>query len=199
MTATTRTIEPTQITKGERVAWTKSYDDYSAAEYSLEYRFRGITGGAGFNVTATADGADFDAAITAVQSATMTAGTYEWQPWLTQIGTATNTFVAPGGGGRLTVKDGFPTGTTTAVDTRSTAKKIMDAIDTALLTSATDADVIEYEISTGAGTRKVKRSREDAMKTRSYYATIYANEQARERMKNGGSFGTTYGVRFFDE
>lgn len=198
MTLPTRTTEPSAITKGERIEWTKSYDDFSAEDYTLEYRFRGT--GTGFNVSATADGAAFVAAITAAQSTTMTPGRYEWQPWLTEIGVATNTFLAPGGGGRINVKAGFVTGTTTTTETRSVARQIVDAIDAAFLASETSlSDVIEYEISTPAGSRRVKRSREEALKLRDKYAKIADAEDRKERTRKGGSFGTQIGVRFFDE
>jgi hypothetical protein len=86
---------------------------------------------------------------------------------------------------------------TTTVETRSSAKQIVDAIDTALLTSA--SDVIEYEISTPAGSRRVKRSRKEATDTRNYYASIVDREAAIARAKNGGSFFQSADIKFIDQ
>jgi hypothetical protein len=178
-----RQIEPTVVTKGERVEWAKSYSDYSAATYTLEYRFRSSVG-PGVNVTATADGSEFNAVLTAGQSATLEAGIWYWQAWLTESGDVTNTFIA--GSGRITVKEGFGTTPTSAVDMRSVAKQTLDSIDAALLAFA-GSNVQEYEISTPAGTRRVKRSSTtDLLTMRKHFAGIVGREIAMERVRNGG-------------
>lgn len=183
-----RTTEPTQIAKGERINWTKSIDDYPATEYGLEYRIRG--NGPGFDVTATADGDDFNASITAAQSLTMIAGErYRWQAWLTETADTANTWLFAEGA--VEVKTGFVADDTAAIDLRSVAKQSLDAINATLLNKATN-DQLEYEISTPAGTRKLKRIPiKDLMDLRSYYANIVRNERAAERVRNGGTFGRT--------
>lgn len=184
MSTTTRTTEPTQLRQGERIAWTRSYDDYSAADYDLEYRFR-TDAGNGFNVTAVADGADFDAEITAAVSLAAKAGNYTWQAWLTEQATATNTFCV--GEGRMTLSRGFASGNKAAIDLRSAAKIALDAINAAIAEKAS-ADQLEYEITTPAGSRKVKRmSMKDLLDAQRHYATIVSQELARERAKQGKS------------
>jgi len=182
-----RETEPTQIRKGEQIAWTRSFADYPATEYTLEYRFRGQPG-VGINVTATANGVDYDAVITtALSNAFGATGRFEWQAWLTEIADTTNTFVVASG--RVTVLVGFASGSTAAVDMRSTAKQILDALNAAI-TNRASATHLEYEISTPVGSRKIKNMTYQELTTaRSYWAGIVARENAAERVRNGGSFG----------
>ena len=180
-----RTTEPTEIRRGERLEWTKSYSDYSAADYDLQYRFRGV--GAPIDVDATADGTEFEAAITAAQSATLGVGKYQWQAWLTEQADATNTFIA--GEGTMNVRQGFVEGEANTVDLRSTAKQIVDALEAALLGSA-GREQMEYEIETPVGRRKIRyMSRSEQMSFLKYYKQIVAKENAAERIRNGGKFG----------
>jgi len=193
---TTRITEPTTITRGERVAWTRTFDDYSAAEYNLEYRFRSSVG-PGFDVDATADGADFDAVITAAVSLAAGAGVYTWQAWLTEQASATNTFIADSG--EMTLKAGFVSGTVAATDTRSDAKIALDAINAAISGKAT-ADILEYEVATPAGSRKVKRmSMTDLIAAQKHFAAIVNAENTRERMRKGGPFAQRIGLRMYEE
>lgn len=187
-----RKTEPTLITQGERIAWTRTFDDYPADEYTLEYRFRG--NGTGFDVTGTADGIDFDAIVPATASLAATIGKYRWQAWLTEIADSTNKNMILEG--TVEMLRGFASGTTTAIDMRSTAKQILDEIDAKLLSSAGE-DVIEYEFSTPAGTRKVKR-RSDLLTIRKEYARIVSNEILRDQLRNGGTFGKQVKGRIFD-
>lgn len=192
---TTRVTEPTQITQGERVAWTKTLDDYSAALYTLSYRFRGGDG-PGFNVTATASGTDFAAVIAADVSIKAKPGVHKWQAWLTLNSDSTKTFIV--GEGQTTVKRGFASDTSAAIDLRSPAKKALDSIDAAMEAFAT-SDVLEYEITTPAGSRRVKRSaRADLLNLRKYYAGVVAREDAAERARTTGKFGKSVNVRVYD-
>ena len=184
---TTRTTEPTRVTQGEQIDWTRRFCDYPATEWTLEYRFRSAAG-TGLDVEATADGSDHNVVIAADQSDNFTVtGRHRWQAWVTEIADATNTFVV--GEGVVDVRAGFVSGTATAVDERSTAKKIVDALEAALLNSAS-REQLEYEISTPAGTRRVKfMSRKEQTDLLQYYKGIVARELAAERVRNGGRFG----------
>jgi len=192
----TRTTEPTTITQGDRVAWSKSISDYSAALYTLEYRFR-TDAGPGFNVTATADGTDFDAAITAAVSLAAAKGRYTWQAWITEIAAATNTFTVASG--EMTIKQGFASATTAAVDLRTPAKITLDAINAAI-SGQTTANIQEYEIATPAGSRKIKRmSMSDLLAAQKHYAAIVSQENARERAKQGKSLIQQASVVMYDK
>ncbi|HNU06434.1 MAG TPA: hypothetical protein PKO33_01630 [Pyrinomonadaceae bacterium] len=191
-----RSTEPREIRVGERIAWTRTFSEYPATEYGLEYRFRG--NGTGINVTGAADGDAFDCEITAAQSATLLAGeTYEWQAWLTETADATNTWIAASG--TIDVKAGFSSGITTAVDLRSDAKIILDAINATILNKAT-SDQLEYEIATPAGSRKLKRmGLKELTDARKIFAEIVARERAAERVKRGGKFGRTVLGRLWED
>ncbi len=181
-----RETEPTTIIKGERIEWTRSYCDFSAEDYTLEYRFRGA--GAGIDVNATADGTAFNAVITKTASAGFgAAGKYRWQAWLTEIADANNTFVV--GEGVVTVKAGFDTASQAAVELRTPEKIALDAINAALANAAT-SDQMEYEISTPTGSRRIKRiSRTELITLQKHYAAIVSRQNLQERLANGGRFG----------
>ena len=185
-----RTIEPTIITTREAVEWTKNYTDYPASQWQLNYYFRGP--GTGFNVVwgteITADGDDFVISVPGSRTDNVdVAGKYKWQAWVTEIADTDNKICV--GSGYVDIRFGFDPETQAAVETRSLAKQIVDSVDAAMLAFST-SDVQEYEISTPAGTRKVKRSDRVAMKDlRKEYASIVAREVAIERGRNTGVFG----------
>lgn len=183
---TVRTIEPTQITTGGTVEWTRVFSDYPADEWTLQYRFRGP--GEGFNIDAEQNADDpekFDAVIDPADTEDVdTAGRYTWEAWVTNIADPTIIKLAASPG-RVMIAIGFDADETETVETRSVNRIILDSIDAAMLAFAT-SDVLEYEISTPAGTRKVKRSdKTQLLKMRDLYATLVANERARERGRNG--------------
>jgi len=203
MTATVRTTEPTTITTREEVHWTKSFADYPATLWQLNYYFRGPgTGeGTGFNAVwateVTADGDDFSITVAGTKTDDITvAGVYLWQAWVTEIADSTNKKMILSG--RTNVLLGFDPADLT-VDVRTPAKIALDTIDAALLAfSSTNAQ--EYEITTPAGSRRVKRSAtSELLSLRKYWAGIVALEQAKERMKNGGPFAQRIGIRVYDE
>lgn len=175
---------PSAVTQGERVEWSKSYSDYPATEYDLTYRFRGP--GIGVDIDATADDEDFDVEITAAQSTALaTTGDYQWQAWLTEIADTDNTFMVDSG--TIAVLPGFAAANVAAVDLRSNAQKTLDSIDAALLAFGT-SDVLEYEIETPAGRRKVKRSDKVHLTSMRKDAAIRVSmERTKRRVQNGGS------------
>jgi hypothetical protein len=183
---TTRTTEPTRITTGDTVEWTRTFPAYPADEWTLQYRFRGP--GEGFNIDAEQNADDarkFDVTIDPADTEDVdTAGTYKWEAWVTNIAdnTITKLAVPPG---YVQIFLGFDADATDAIETRSAAKIMLDAIDAALLAFAT-SDVTEYEISTPAGSRRVRRSDKVQLNTdRKYWAGIVTNEIARENARNG--------------
>lgn len=179
-----RTTEPTQLAQGERIAWTLSLS-YSATDYTLAYRFRGdASTAAGWTVDVDADGSNFDVTLTIGTSVAV--GNYQYQAWLTEIADPTNTFIAREG--RLKIVEGFGSTETGVFETRSTARQALDAIDAALASKAS-ADQLEYEITTPAGSTRVKRMPiTDLLKAREHYAVIVAREVARERARSTGKF-----------
>jgi hypothetical protein len=200
MTATVRTIEPTQITTREAVHWTKSYSDYPASLWNLNYYFRGP--GTGFDALwateVTADGDDFDILVPADTTDNVTvAGLYTWQAWVTEDADTDNVIMV--GSGRTKIVIGFDPASVTTVETRTPAKIMLDTIDAALL-AFNGENVQEYEITTPAGSRRVKRGDQDKLREdRKYWATIVTNEYARENARNGKPVMTNIQMRVYDE
>jgi hypothetical protein len=181
-----RQTEPTVITQGEALEWEKSFCDFPSDEYTLQYRFRGP--GTGFNEDATAqDDGSFLATVTAANTLAMSTGRYQWQAWLTEIADSTNSQMIAEG--VVDVRRGFADDQLGTIDLRTPAKIALESIDAAMAAFAT-SDVQEYEISTPAGTRRVKRSaRADLLSLRKHYAMIVARETAAERGRNTGKYG----------
>lgn len=197
---TTRTIEPTRITAGDTIEWTRNFCDYPADEWTLQYRFRGP--GEGFNIDAdqNADNpAKFDVVIDPADTEDVdTAGSYKWEAWVTNIADSTITKLAVPAG-YVQISLGFDSDTTDTIETRSPAKIMLDTIDAAMLAFAT-SDVVEYEITTPAGSRRVKRSdKSQLISERKYWAGIVTNEIAREGARNGKPLMSSINMVMYDE
>lgn len=197
---TTRKIEPTQITTGDTTEWTRTFCDFPADEWTLQYRYRGP--GEGFNIDADQNADDpkkFDVVIDPADTEDVdTAGVYIWEAWVTNIADNTITKLAVPAG-RVTITLGFDADSTDTLETRSKAKIMLDSIDAALLAFAT-SDVQEYEISTPAGSRRVRRSdKTELTSQRKYWAGIVENELARERARNGKPLMQSIQMRVYDE
>jgi hypothetical protein len=192
-----RTTEPTTVTQGEQAEWKRSFCGFPATEWTLEYRFRGL--GPGADVAGVADGTAFITTLLASQTLPFVVGQYRWQAWVTEAADATNKEMIAEGG--LTVEQGFVSGETGDIDLRTTAKKILDSIDAAILAAGEGdmTDILEYEITTPAGNRHVKRTtRADLLALRDKYAGIVSRENLAERVKNGGPFAKSVKVRMFE-
>jgi hypothetical protein len=188
-----RETEPTVLTQGESVTWRREFCDFPATAWTLEYRFRGP--GPGFDVAATEDGNAFEATITPARSSAARPGNYIWQAWATNIADTNVKQLADAG--ITTVKLGFVNGQTGDMDLRTPARIMLDTLDAALYASGS-ADVIEYEIATPAGSRRVKReSRESVTSQRKYWAGVVAAEVRREETRRTGKIGRRRDVRFY--
>ncbi|MDQ3819793.1 MAG: hypothetical protein M3362_19260 [Acidobacteriota bacterium] len=182
------TFEPTEITAGETLKWTKTLEDYPASQgYTLKYYFRGA--GTGFDVTATADGDGFSVTVTAITTSAMTPGAYYWQAEISKNG---EKFIVDSG--EVTVLAGLSaTSTSTTDDARSPAKKIIDAIDAYFAGGAAAKAVQEYQI----GNRMMRNIPDtEKIKLREYYAKLYARERRAQRIKQGAPYLKTIMVRF---
>jgi hypothetical protein len=174
---------PSPVKQGERVEWEWTLCDYPSDEYTLQFRFRGPGTGFDVNATADADGGDGYDAFKAFGTS-LTAGVWAWQAWVTEIADATNTFMVDDG--IITIETGFAAAGTGTFETRSAAKIALDTIDAALL-AFSSSDVLEYEITTPAGSRRVKRSDKSQLMTlRKHWAMVVSMERTRDRLQNGG-------------
>ena len=166
--------EPTAIVAGTTVKWTASFPDYPASAWALSYALRSANDS--LNVSTTANGNDFDAVISATDSATLSPGRYAWQAIVTN---GSETYVAADGFLTVTV---LLSGAAT-FDPRTQNEKNLDALD-AVIAGKASADVLEYTIN---GRQLRRYPIKDLIALRNHYAALVAAEKAALRNRNGGS------------
>lgn len=170
------TTEPARVRAGDTVTWRKSLAEYPAsAGWTLYYRLINAT--AKIDITSTASGADH---LVSVAKATddWVAGDYVLVAW---VADGTDRVSLPGG--RITVQPDLAAVSAAGYDSRTQAKKMLDAIDAALLSlsSGERLAVVEAEV---AG-RRLKYNFENLMKLRNLYAAQVRAEEAAERAQAG--------------
>lgn len=135
MTATT---EPGRVTAGDTVSWLKTLSAYPASDgWLLAYTL--INAGGKITLQATASGDDHLVSASASTTAAWASGAYTWQAAVSK------------GGERFTVGKGVividpDLAAATTMDTRSSARKALDAIDGLLETYGSKAYLQGYEI-----------------------------------------------------
>lgn len=170
------TTEPARVRAGDTVTWRKSLADYPAtAGWVLSYRL--INAAGKIDIVATASGADHLVSVAKAATANYTAGDYTLLAWVDN-GTERVTLDP----GRLTVLPNLAA-QTAGYDARSAAKKMLDAIDAALLSlsSGERLAVVEAEV---AG-RRLKYDFAGLMKLRNLYAAAVRSEENAERAALG--------------
>jgi len=169
--------EPTCFVAGDTVEWQRTFSDYPASDgWALAYTF--VNAGNRQQVNAVADGATHRVMITAEDSATWSAGDYDWQATVTQ-----NTIRYTVGKGRTAVKPNFAATGAEGFDARSYARRLLEAIDAQLENRATqnELDMVEYNI----GMRGLRRSEEGLLTLRGLVAGRVWSEE------HPGEFGVT--------
>ena len=141
MPAAIPTSEPSALRAGDTWKWTRSLPDYPAsAGWTLKYRFKNSTGG--FEIVASASGNDYSITAAAVTTATYTAGTYTWEAWV-EGGSSEKYTIDEG---TFVVKPDYrAVAAGAALDDRSHAKKVLDAI-TAVIENRASKDQERYMI-----------------------------------------------------
>lgn len=179
-------LEPTALYQGDSWNWTRVFPDYPSTLYQLTYVFNSANnrfsfGSTGDNppITPSDDGQSFVIQATSAQTQLCPDDTYDVIAVLTGI---TGTTAA---GQQVTIE--LATVVVTAnmatatgpIDTRSFAKKNLDAVEAALLNN-TDPSVMEYTINGGVnGGRQVRRfARNELLKERAYWREVYNAELA---------------------
>lgn len=160
-----RTIEPERIRSGDTIRWRREdLLSYPASLWTLTYIL--LMTGRQIVITASADGNNFVVNVPAATSASYIAGTYSW------------TAAVSNGAERYTVSTGKmevlpnPATQTAGLDTRSHAKKVLDALEALLEGKATrDAQSI-----TIAGQSITKMNPEELLRWRNFYRVEYNAE-----------------------
>ncbi len=181
----TPTTEPSAVTAGDSITWTKSLPDYPAsAGWVISYALRSSAGS--ITITGSASGADHLVSVSAATSAPWVAGLYSWQAYVTR-GAERHTVAT----GSMIVRANLAAAGAN-FDTRSHCKKVLDAIEAVIEGRASAGD---QEI-TIDGTRLVKMTAEQLLALRSRYLVWYRDEQAAERLANGLGSRNRIKVRF---
>lgn len=183
MTATT---EPSRVTAGDTVVWQKSLSDYPAsAGWVLSYTLVHATL-AKITLTATASGADHLVDVPAATTAAWAAGVYTWAAIVTRA-LERHTL----GTGTITIAPNWANATT--LDTRSSAKKALEAVNLALESYGAKAYMQSYEI---AGRKQQFQTPGDFMAFRSRLTAEVAREDNAARLAAGLSPRNKLQVRF---
>lgn len=179
--------EPTVITAGDTVAWTKSLSDYPAsAGWILHYRL--INAAAAIDITSTADGDDHAVSVSAVTTAAWVAGDYTWQAYVV-LGSERYTT----GTGTLTIKPDLAA-KVGGFEARGTWAKALADLRAALAAWLTSSGhVAEYEI---AGRRMKFASAADIQGRIAVAEREVAREAQAEKTATGQSLGRQVYVRF---
>jgi hypothetical protein len=165
-------IEPLEITAGDYIQWTKNLSDFPPGTWTLTYTLINSTNK--YQLTATTSGADFLVTIAAATSAAYVAGVYKWQAYVTSGVQRYNV-----GSGEVKINPNFAA--TATLDTRTHAKKVLDAIE-AVLENRASLDQEEYTIQG----RSLKRTPVlELMKMRDKYRAMYISEQNAEKASKG--------------
>lgn len=179
------TTEPTSITAGDTLSWSKSLADYPATEWTLKYRLVNAAGKV--DITAAADGSNYLVGVTSAISAGYAAGTYAWTAWLEKTGERVTV-----GSGTLIIKPDLAV--QNSFDARTDAAIVVDQLMAAYKTfTATQGHVAEYEI---AGRKMKYRSSAEILDALNHWKAILAAEKRAERIAAGFGAGGKLLVRF---
>lgn len=185
--ASTPTTEPAVITAGDSYTWQQSLDDYPASVWTLKYRL--INAAGKIDITATASGADHAVSVPADTSAAWPAGTYAVTAWVEKAAERYTVSVA----GTILVEPNLAAAVA-GLDTRSEAKKILDALMVAYAAAvASHAYVQEYTV---AGRRLVFQAKSDWLLEINFWRREVANEAAAARRRAGLPDSRKVYVRF---
>lgn len=147
-----QTTEPAVITAGDTIQWQISLADYPAsAGWVLKYAMVSSLGV--IAITSAAAGDDHLITISAAASSAYGAADYKFQKYV-EKGSGETLERATLAGGSITIVAAL-SALTVATDTRTQNRRILDAINMAIEGRSSRTD-LEYEISTGASTRKIK-------------------------------------------
>lgn len=169
--------EPAKIRAGDTITWRRMLAGYPASQGWTLY-YRGINSAAKFDITAAADGDSHLVSVAKTVSDDYVAGDYILLSW---VASATERVTLPQG--RITVLPDLAAVSAAGYDARSHAKKMLDAIDAALLglSSGERLAVVEAD----AASHRIKYDFTGLMKLRNLYAAAVRAEENAERASIG--------------
>lgn len=167
------TTEPLSVYAGDTVRWTRALPNYPASSgWLLTYTL--LNASAKITLTSAAnDAGDHLITAAAAVTATWSAGDYTWRA---QVSKASEVFTV--GEGRITVQPSFGAAT---LDTRSFARKALDAVE-AYLADGNNLAAAEYQI---AGRSLKRHTLPELMAHRDRLKAEVAREDAAARLAAG--------------
>ncbi len=198
MSAAIPTTAPSQLIAGDTATWQISLSDYPAsAGWTLTYNLVRRTGGVLILITTTASGADHLVNVAAADTALYLPGDYDCQAYVTKTTERYQVW-----SGKLSIFQNFATADG-GLDTRTTARKIFDQLEAAILKISTtqalgaSGGIVEWTVE---GTH-IRRSTPELLiaeltKQRDRYATICAREDEAVARANGLPTRKNIFVRF---
>jgi len=179
MAADIPTNEPTALRAGDTWKWTRSLADWPAPAWVLKYRAKNAA--TGFEIVASASGTDHAVTVAAATTASIAAGDYSWIAWV-EGGTSEKYTVDTG---TWTVQAEYRTGlATVALDDRSHARKVLDAIEGWL--EGNDLTAAEFTL----GERRIKNIPiPELIKLRQRYLQEVAVEDQKAAIAKGEGVG----------
>ena len=183
------TIEPSVIIAGTTVQWKKSLSDYPASIWTLKYAIRGPQA---IDITAIASGDDHFTSINAADTEIWQSGAYWWFS-TAEKGSGPTLEKYQVEKGRFTIETD-PGALEADYDGRSHAKVMLDAIEAALKSKATNKqlDLLQKTF----GDKNLARNPELLIKWRDTYKQEYQSELSAEMLKKGLGTPRRVGVRF---
>jgi hypothetical protein len=177
--------EPTRVTAGDTVAWSKSLPDYPAsAGWVLAYTL--INSASKITFSSTASGDEHAISVAAATTAAWAAGAYTWVATVTK---AAERYTV--GQGSITIAPNLAAATT--YDTRSSARKTLDAVNTAMESYGAKAYMQAFEI---AGRKQQFHTPGDFLAFRSRLMAEVAREDNAARLAAGLAPRNQVHVRF---
>ena len=169
------TNEPAEIIAGDTIKWKITDSDYPAsAGWVLSYRLSNST--TALDIASTADGDTHSVLIAAATSANYAAGFYHFSRIFTKAAERYTTLK-----GQLQVKPNAAV--LSALDSRTHARKMLDAIESALEGAATANDL--HVLQVAGVNRSMSQDKTMLIKLRSQYQIEVRREESAAGIKTG--------------
>jgi hypothetical protein len=176
-----------QLTAGDTLDFSTVLPDYPAtAGWSMVYKIIPLTSGTVITLTSAASGSDHRVQVGKSTTANWAPGSYTWSGYVTN-GTEDYTLQS----GTITISANPRTAT--SLDNRSSARKALEAVNTALESYGSKAYMQSYELN---GRKQVFHTPGEFLAFRSKLATEVAREDNAARISAGLSPRNQISVRF---
>jgi len=179
-------VEPETLAAGDTWSWTREFSEYPAPTWTLAYYFRNATQKfaiAGGEIVAS--GNQFVVTKAAADTASLVAGRYSWQA-LVSNGALRHKAAE----GVLIVEPNYATDV--VLDTRSQARKLLDAIDATLNGRAT----VDQKSMSVAGRTIERMTAAELWQLRQRVAMDVKREEDAALLADGGPDRRRVGIRF---